>query len=279
MATTTTTTTTTTPDFGAITARQQQVWASGDYATVAARIPVISELLCDSADLRAGSRVLDVAGGSGNTALAAARCGARVVSLDYVPALLDRAMTRAAAEGLDLEVVEGDAQALPCADGSFDAVVSVVGVMFAPDQRRTAAELLRVCRPGGTIALANWTPTGFIGELFRTIGAHVPPPAGLAPPPLWGSEDHVRDLLGDGVTTLRARRRLFTFRYEAAEEFTETFRTYYGPTVAAFAALPPEGRETLAADITALARRHNRLGGDGPVAIPAEYLEIVATRS
>jgi SAM-dependent methyltransferase len=277
--TATTTTADTAPDFAAITARQQQVWAGGDYGVVAARIPVISELLCDAADLRAGDRVLDVAGGTGNTALAAARCGARVTSLDYVPALLERAMTRAAAEGLEVEPVEGDAQALPFADGSFDAVISVVGAMFPPDQARTASEMLRVCRPGGTIALACWTPDGFIGELFRTIGAHVPPPAGLVPPPRWGDEEHVRGLLGDGVSALRARRRMFTYRYEAAEAFTETFRTFYGPTVAAFEALPPEGREALAADMTALARRHDRLGGDGPVAIPAEYLEIVATRA
>jgi SAM-dependent methyltransferase len=281
MATTETTTRTSTPalDYAAITARQRGVWASGDYAAVAARIPVISELLCDAADLRAGSRVLDVAGGSGNTALAAARCGSRVTSLDYVPALLERAAGRAAAEGLELELVEGDAQALPFRDSSFDAVVSVVGAMFAPDQTRTASELLRVCRPGGTIALASWTPDGFIGELFRTIGAHVPPPAGLAPPPLWGDEEHVRGLLGDGVTGLRARRRTYTFRFAAAEGFTDFFREHYGPTLAAFGALPPERREALAADMTALARRFDRLGRGGPVAIPAEYLEVVARRA
>ncbi len=276
---TTASATETTPDYAAITARQKQVWGSGDYASVAARIQIISEVLCDSADLRAGSRVLDVAGGSGDTALAAARSGTRVVSLDYVPELLDRATARAAAEGLELEVVEGDAQAMPFPDASFDAVVSAVGVMFAPDQRRAAAELLRVCRPGGTIALANWTPTGFIGELFRTIGARVPPPAGLTPPPLWGDEDHVRGLLRDGVTELHATRRTYTFRYESAQAFTDTFRELYGPTVAAFAALDDEGRAALDADMTALARRFDRLGGDGPVAIPAEYLEVVATRA
>jgi hypothetical protein len=151
--------------------------------------------------------------------------------------------------------------------------------MFAADQRRAAAELLRVCRPGGTIALANWTPAGFIGQLFRTIGAHVPPPAGLAPPPLWGDEDHVRDLLGGGVTDLRARTRHYTFRFEAAEGFTDFFREHYGPTLAAFGALTDDGREALAADMTALARRFERLGGDGPAAIPAEYLEVVATRA
>jgi SAM-dependent methyltransferase len=276
---TTNTTVVTAPDYAAITARQQQVWASGDYAAVAALIPVISELLCDAADLRAGSRVLDVAGGSGNTALAAARSGARVVSLDYVPALLARARERAGAEGLAIETVEGDAQDLPFADGEFDAVISVVGAMFAPDQPRTAAEMLRVCRPTGTIALASWTPDGFIGELFRTIGRHVPPPAGLTPPPLWGDEEHVRALFGEGVDRLRARRRTFTYRFPTTSAFTDLFRELYGPTVAAFAALRPEGRDALAADMTALARRYDRNADGGPVAIPATYLEVVATRS
>jgi SAM-dependent methyltransferase len=274
----TTSTTAPTIDYGAITKRQQATWASGDYSAVAARIPVISELLCDAADLRAGDRVLDVAGGSGNTALAAARSGARVVSLDYVPSLLERARVRARAEGLEVETVEGDAQDLPFADASFDAVVSVLGAMFAPDHKRTAAEILRVCRPGGTIALANWTPEGFIGQLFRTIGAHVPPPAGLTPPPLWGTEDHVRGLLGDGVRDLRARRRHYTFRYESPEDFVDHFRTHYGPTLKAFEALPHEAQHALAHDMAALARRFDRTGGDGPVAIPAEYLEVVATR-
>jgi ubiquinone/menaquinone biosynthesis C-methylase UbiE len=273
------TTTTPTIDYGAITKRQQATWASGDYSAIATRIQIISELLCDAADLRPGSRVLDVAGGSGNTALAAARSGARVVSLDYVPSLLERARVRAEVEGLEVETVEGDAQDLPFADASFDAVVSAVGVMFAPDHRRTAAELLRVCRPGGTIAVASWTPEGYIGQLFRTIGAHVPPPAGLTPPPLWGSEGHVRDLLAGGVTAVQLRLRTYTFRYESPEAFVDDFRTHYGPTLKAFEALPPEGRDALAGDIVALARRFDRTGGDGPVAIPAEYLEVVATRA
>jgi SAM-dependent methyltransferase len=270
---------TTTPDFAAVTARQQRIWGSGDYAAVAALIPIISETLCDSADLRAGARVLDVAGGSGNTALAAARCGSRVVSLDYVPALMERGRLRAQAEGLEVEFVEGDAQALPFPDADFDAVVSGVGVMFAPDQRRAAGELLRVCRPGGTIALANWTPEGFIGELLRTVGAHVPPPPGVTAPTLWGSEEHVRGLLGDGVTTLRMTRRDYTFRALSPEDFTTFFRTNYGPTRAAFGALDPAGQDALAADIAALVRRFDRHGGDGPVAAPGEYLEVVATRA
>lgn len=267
------------PDLEAIKARQQKTWASGDYSTVAATIPVISETLIDSADLRAGWRVLDVAGGSGNTALAAARSGCDVVSLDYVPALLDRAHARAAAEGLMIRTIEGDAEALPFPDASFDAVVSAVGVMFAPDHDRTASELMRVCRPGGTIALANWTPDGFIGGLFATTGAHVPPPAGLRPPPLWGAEDHVRGLMGDGVTDMWMTRRTFTFRYRSAEDFVDFFRRYYGPTHMAFAALDAEGQDALARDLTMLVRRFDRLGGDGPVAIPAEYLEVVATRA
>jgi ubiquinone/menaquinone biosynthesis C-methylase UbiE len=276
---TTTPTTVTTPDLAAITRRQQTVWAGGDYAAVAALIQLISERLADSADLRAGSRVLDVAGGSGNTALAAARCGAEVVSLDYVPSLQERGRTRAAAEGLDVEYVEGDAQALPFPDASFDAVISAVGVMFAPDQQRVAAEVLRVCRPGGTIAIANWTPEGFIGGLLRTVGAHVPPPAGVASPLLWGTEEHVRSLLGTGVEDVRTRRRHQTFRFRSPEAFTELFREKYGPTRTAFGTLTPEGRDALAADINDLVRRFDRLGGDGPVSVPSEYLEVVATRS
>ena len=178
-----------------------------------------------------------------------------------------------------VETVEGDAQALPFPDRAFDAVVSVVGAMFAPDQRRTAAEMLRVCRGGGTIAQANWTPEGFIGQLFRTVGAHVPPPAGLTPPPLWGAEDHVRELFGDGVRDLRARRRDYTWRFTSPEEFVGFFREFYGPTAVAFGGLEPEGRDALAADLAALARRFDRNGGGGPVAIPAEYLEVVATRA
>jgi SAM-dependent methyltransferase len=273
------TTTMTTPDFAAITARQQATWASGDYSAIAARIPVISELLVDAADLRSGTRVLDVAGGSGNTALAAARSGCDVTSLDYVPSLLERGRQRAAAEGLPVAFVEGDAQAMPFPDAAFDAVISVVGVMFAADQEAAAREMLRVCAPGGTIALANWTPEGFIGGLFRTIGARVPPPAGVAPPPLWGTEDRVRELLGDGVREMAMRRRRYTFRFDSPRHFTDFFRQMYGPTLKAFAALDQDGRDSLEAEIDDLVRRFDRLGGDGPVAIPAEYLEVVATRA
>ncbi len=267
------------PDLEAVKAKQQQTWASGDYSVIAATIPIISEQLVDSADIRAGSRVLDVAGGSGNTALAAARAGAEVVSLDYVPELLERSRERAAAERLPVETVVGDAEDLPFGDGDFDAVVSAVGVMFAPDHQRTANELLRVTRPGGTIALANWAPDGFIGELFRTTAAHVPPPAGLQPPGLWGTEDHVRHLLGSGVSDLRAVRRTYTFRYRSPEHFVDTFRAWYGPTHKAFAALDAAGQWALADDIAALVARSTRYDFDEPVAVPADYLEVVATRA
>ena len=272
-------TVTSTPDLAAIKAKQQQTWASGDYHAIATAIPIISENLVDAADLRAGSRVLDVAGGSGNTALAAARTGADVVSLDYVPSLLDRSKERAQAEGLSYATVVGDAEALPYDEASFDAVVSALGVMFAPDHQRTADELLRVTRPGGTIAVANWCPDSFIGALFRTTAAHVPQPAGLQPPGLWGTEDHVRSLLGDGVSDLRAERRTYTCRFRSAQHLVDLFRTYYGPTHKAFAALDDAGQEALAADLTALVAESDRLAGEDAVAVPADYLEVVATRA
>jgi len=267
----------TTPDFDAIKQRQQQAWASGDFAAVAARIVLVAEQLCDTADLHAGWRVLDVATGSGNAAIAAARLGCTAVGVDYVSALLDRGRERAAAEGLDVELLEGDAEALPFPDSSFDAVTSVFGAMFAPDHAQTAAELLRVCRPGGTVALASWTPEGFIGELFRTVGAHVPPPAGVPSPMLWGTESHLRGLFGEEICSLELEERTFTFRFASAEEFVAFFRQWYGPTLKAFAALEGPARDALECDLVALARRFDRLG-DGATAIPATYTETVAVR-
>jgi SAM-dependent methyltransferase len=273
----TTTLDTPTPDLAAVKQRQQQTWASGDFAAVAARIVLVAEQLVDAADLRAGWRVLDVATGSGNAAIAAARLGSIAVGVDYVPALLEKGRWRAAAEGLQVELVEGDAEALPFADGSFDAVTSVFGSMFAPDHRQAAAELLRVTRPGGTIALASWTPDGFIGELFRTVGAHVPPPAGVEPPMLWGTERHLRELFGEEISSLEVTERTFTFRFASPEEFVDFFRRWYGPTLKAFAALEGPSRDALEADLTALAQRWDRLG-DGAAAIPSTYLEAVATK-
>jgi ubiquinone/menaquinone biosynthesis C-methylase UbiE len=262
------------PDFEAIKDRQQQAWASGDFHAVGARIVLVAEQLCDTADLRAGWRVLDVATGSGNAAIAAARHGCTAIGIDYVPALLERGRARAEAEGLDIELIEADAESLPFADDSFDAVTSVFGSMFAPDHVKTASELLRVVRPGGTIALASWTPDGFIGELFRTIAAYVSPP-GLASPMLWGTEGHLRGLFGDGLASLEVAERSFTFRFPSAEEFVAFFRRWYGPTLKAFAALDDVAAEALERDFVALVRRFDRLGC-GPVAVPSAYAEAVA---
>jgi SAM-dependent methyltransferase len=266
---------TATPDLAAVKQRQQQTWASGDFAVVAARIVLVAEQLADSADLHAGWHVLDVATGSGNAAIAAARLGCIAVGVDYVPALLERGRERAAAEGLDVTLLEGDAEALPFPDASFDAVTSVFGTMFAPDHERAAAELLRVARPGGTIALASWTPDGFIGELFRTVAAHVPPPAGVPAPMLWGTEAHLRGLLGEGIACIELTERTFTFRFASSDEFVSFFREWYGPTLKAFAALEGDARDALERDLVELADRWDRLGGDA-VAIPSTYLEAVA---
>jgi SAM-dependent methyltransferase len=273
-----TTATTSAPDLGAVKRRQQQAWVSGDYAAVAARIQLIAERLADAADLVAGTTVLDVATGSGNAALAAARLGCQVTGVDYVPELLERGRARAAAEGLQVEFLEGDAERLPFPDASFDAVLSCLGVMFTPDQERAAAELLRVCRPGGTIALANWTPSSFVGGMFKTVAGHVPQPAGVRPPGLWGTEQRLHELLGDGVSRLEANPREFVFRFRSASEFADFFRANYGPVHKAFEALDEPGRQGLHDDLVALAGRYDRSAGPS-VAIPSEYLEVVAVRS
>jgi ubiquinone/menaquinone biosynthesis C-methylase UbiE len=264
-------------DLAAVKQRQQQAWASGDYHAVAARIAVVAERLVDVADLHAGWRVLDVATGSGNAAIAAARLGCTAVGVDYVPSLLERARARAASEGLSVELVDGDAEALPFADASFDAVTSVFGAMFAPNHERAAAEMLRVTRPGGTIALSSWSPDGFLGDFFRTMAAHVPPPAGVPSPMLWGTESHLRGLFGNDVESLQSFERTFTFRFRSADEFVSFFRNWYGPTLKAFQSLDTDGREALERDLVELARRHDRLGADA-IAIPATYLETRATR-
>ena len=263
------------PDLAAVKQRQEVAWASGDFAVVAARIVLVAEQLCDTADLQAGWRVLDVATGSGNAAIAAARHGCTVVGVDYVPALLDHGRKRAAAEGLEVDLREGDAEALPLPDASFDAVTSVFGSMFAPDHAKAASELVRVCRPGGTIALASWTPEGFIGQLFRTVAKHVTPPAGVQSPMLWGTEAHLRELFGDSIASLQVTERTFSFRFRSAGEFVEFFRTWYGPTLKAFAALEGAARDALEADLVALAQRFDRLGTSA-IAIPATYTEAVA---
>ncbi len=265
-------------DLAAVKSRQQATWASGDYGVIGTTLSLTGELLCEAVDLRAGEQVLDVAAGNGNATLAAARRWAEVTSSDYVPALLARGRERAAAERLPVRFQEADAEALPFDDGSFDVVLSVFGVMFTPNQAQAASELLRVCRPGGRIGLANWTPEGFIGQVFRTIGKHVPPPAGLNSPALWGTEQRLRELFGAGVAELRLTRRHFVFRYRSAGHFLEVFRTYYGPMLKAFAALDEAGQTALANDLTELMGRFNQ-GGSDTLTIPSEYLEVVAIRA
>ena len=265
-----------TPDFGAIKQRQQATWAAGDYAVVGTTLQIVGETLCEAVDLKAGERVLDVAAGNGNATLAAARRWCQVTSTDYVGALLDRAKERAKAERLStITFQEADAEALPFADQSFDVVLSTFGVMFTPNQEKAAAELARVCRLGGRIGLANWTPDGFIGQLFKTIGAHVPPPAGIKSPALWGTDARLKDLFGPH--DVKAEKRVFTFRYKSAEHWLEIFKNYYGPTNRAFAALDAAKGAALQADIVALLARMNR-GGKESLIVPSDYLEVVVTK-
>lgn len=266
------------PDLEAVKQRQQTMWASGDFHAVAALIQPVAEDLVEAVDLRADWRVLDVATGSGNAALAAARRGADVVGIDYVPALLARGRRRAEAEGFDVDLVDGDAESIPFPDASFDAVVSVFGAMFAPDHATAFAELARVCRPGGRIGLATWTPDGFIGEMLKVVSAHVPPAPGVASPLLWGTRAYVGSMFGDTIDGLGCRERTFTFRFRSAEGFVEYFRDYYGPTLQAFEAVGDGGADALFADLVALVRKHAGTS-EGPVAIPATWLETVATRS
>ena len=266
------------PDLAAIKQRQQQTWATGDYAVVGSTLVIMAEQLCEAVDLRAGQRVLDVATGNGNAALAAARRFCEVTGVDYVPALLEQGRQRAAAEGVAVTFVEGDAEDIPFPDASFDVVLSTLGVMFTADQERAAAELLRVCRPGGKIGLANWTPDGFIGQMFRVTARYVPPPPGLKPPSLWGTEERLRELFGDGVASLRAERRSFVFRYRSFDHWLEVFRGYYGPVTKAFQALDADRQEAYAADLRTLVAQYNR-SGDGTMAVPSEYLEVVAVRA
>ena len=271
------TVTTARADLSVIKARQQKTWASGDFAVVASRIVLASELLADTADLRAGWKVLDVACGNGNATLAAARSGTRALGIDYVPELLEGGRGRAIAEGLDVEFRLGDAEDLPVPDASFDAVLSVFGAMFAPDHQRAAGEIIRVTRPGGTVGLASWTPDGFIGEMFGVITRHVPGPPGVASPTLWGTEQHLSGLFGPAIADTRSVERTCTWRFTSAEEFVAFFRRWYGPTLKAFEAAGDDGRDALAADLADLARRRDRNDDGGSIAIPASYLETVLT--
>lgn len=266
------------PDLATIKARQHGAWSSGDYALVGSTLQIVGESLCEALDLRAGQRVLDVAAGNGNASLAAARRWCEVTSTDYVPALLARGKARAAANGFTIAFQEADAENLPFDDASFDAVVSTYGVMFTPDQDKAAAEMLRVCRSGGKIGLANWTPQGFIGQMFKTLGRYLPPPAGTKSPALWGTRERLAELFGRGAEAIKTESRDFVFRYRSPAHFIDVFKNYYGPVLKAVAALDEDKRKLLLADMEALIGRLNR-AGDGTMVVPGEYLEVVIVKS
>ncbi len=263
-------------DFAALKTRQQAAWGTGDYAVIGTTLQIVGETLAEACDLKTDERVLDVAAGNGNATLAAARRGCRVTSTDYVGNLLERGAERARAERLEVTFQTADAEALPFADASFDAAVSTFGVMFAPDHAKAAAEMARVVRPGGRIGLANWTPDSLVGRMFKALGRYVPQPAGVQPPSLWGTEDHLRALFGDAAAAVQATPRDFAFRYRSAAHFIDVFRTWYGPVNKAFAAQPPEKAEALAAELTELLDSLNR-AGPASLVVPSGYLEVVVT--
>ena len=264
-------------DLAAVKNKQHLAWSSGDYAVVGTTLQIVGESLCEALDLRAGERVLDVAAGNGNATLAAARRWCDVVSTDYVPTLLERGRTRASAEGLQVQFEQADAENLPYTDHSFDVVMSTFGVMFTPDQDKAAAEMARVCKPGGRIGLANWTPASFVGEIFKTMGKYLPPAAGVKSPALWGTEARLRELFGELSESMTIERKHFVFRYHSAAHWLEVFRTFYGPMHKAFGALDAAQQEALAADLIALAEKFNR-ATDGTLVAPSEYLEVVIKR-
>jgi SAM-dependent methyltransferase len=265
-------------DLARVKARQQVAWCAGDYAVVGTTLQIVGEMLCEAIDLRAGERVLDVAAGNGNATLAAARRWAHVTSTDYVQALLERGRARATAEGLSVRFEQADAESLPYDDATFDVVLSTFGVMFTPDQEKAAREMLRVCKPGGRIGLANWTPTSFIGDLFRVFGRYLPAPVGVRSPALWGMEERLRELFGKRLDGITIERRDFVFRYRSAAHWLEVFRTFYGPMQKTFDALDRTQQEALAADLIALAERFNR-ATDGSLVAPSQYAEVIIKRS
>jgi len=264
-------------DLAAVKNKQHLAWSAGDYAVVGTTLQIVGESLCEALDLRAGERVLDVAAGNGNATLAAARRWCDVVSTDYVPTLLERGRARASAEGLPVKFEQADAENLPYPDHSFDAVLSTFGVMFTPDQDKAAAEMARACKPGGRIGLANWTPSSFVGEIFKTMGKYVVPPAGMKSPALWGTEARLQELFDGRLDSISIERRDFVFRYHSAAHWLEVFRTFYGPMQKAFGALDTAKQEALNADLIALAESFNR-ATDGTLVAPSEYLEVVIRR-
>ncbi|MDH3310668.1 MAG: class I SAM-dependent methyltransferase [Gammaproteobacteria bacterium] len=261
-------------DLAAVKNKQHMAWSAGDYAVVGTTLQIVGESLCEALDLRAGERVLDVAAGNGNATLAAARRWCDVVSTDYVPTLLERGRARASAEGLPVQFEQADAENLPYTDNSFNVVMSTFGVMFTPDQDKAAAEMARACKSGGRIGLANWTPSSFVGEIFKTMGKYVTPAAGVKSPALWGTEARLHELFGERLDSITIERRNFVFRYHSSVHWLEVFRTFYGPMHKAFGVLDAAKQDALAVDLVALAEKFNRVN-DGTLVAPSEYLEVV----
>jgi len=265
------------PDYTAIKAKQQTAWGSGDYSRVGVTLQITGETLCEAMDLRAGQSVLDVAGGNGNVTLAAARRFCRVISTDYVESLLANSRLRAEAQGLPVTYQQADAEQLPFPDSSFDNVVSTFGVMFTPNQGQAAAELLRTCRPGGKVGMANWTPDGFIGCLFRLLGQYITPPPGVNSPANWGDRTFLEATFGAVVREIRTERKQFTFRYHSPEHWLDVFRNYYGPLLKAFESLDKDAAENLRQDVLDLIQEFN-LAEDGTMVVPSDYLEVIIIR-
>jgi ubiquinone/menaquinone biosynthesis C-methylase UbiE len=277
MTTTLKNTWTVVPDLRPVKTRQQAAWSTGNYAVIGTTLQIVGEELCEALDLRSGSQVLDVAAGNGNFSLAAARRWCSVMVTDYVPPLLNHARHRAEADGLTMEFRVADAEELPFANESFDVVASTFGVMFTPDQERAAAELVRVCRKGGAIGLANWTPFGFIGQLFKTLGTYVPPASGVPSPALWGTRERIAELFEQNASTISCKTKYFTFRYRSAKHWLGTFLTYYGPLTTAFGALSSAQQVVLEHELLELVAHFNR-AGDGTMVVPSEYLETLIAR-
>jgi ubiquinone/menaquinone biosynthesis C-methylase UbiE len=267
-----------TVDLAAIKGRQQAAWATGNYAVVGTTLQIVGETMCEALDLRSGSRVLDVAAGNGNATLAAARRWCDVTSTDYVASLLDSGRIRAKAEGHAIQFEEADAENLPYRDGSFDAVISTFGVMFTPNQEKSASELARVCKRGGSIGLANWTPDSFIGQVFKTIGKYIPPAPGLKSPALWGTKARLDELFGKTAKEIRTANREFVFRYHSPKHWLEVFRSYYGPMNKTFGALDAGNQTAFTNDLMGLMESRNR-SGDQTLVLPSEYLEVVIERA
>jgi SAM-dependent methyltransferase len=268
------------PDFAAATKTQQETWSKGDFAMVASIVIYGAETLAESLRILPGEKVLDVACGSGNAAIAAARrAWGNTTGADFVPALLERARERAAAERLEVEFVEADAQDLPFEDGSFDVTMSIYGVMFAPDQEKAASELLRVTKPGGRIGVASWCPDGGLEKLFMAVMKHTGgPPPGVTPPVLWGNEEHVRGLFGDGVRDLRAERLKSRQTFFSVDHYIDFFRSYFGPIKSAYEQVGPDGEQALTEDLRAMLAEVNT-AGDRALVLEPEYLQVVATRA